>query len=131
MPATCRWLFEHVAFKRWSDDGQMYDHQGFFWLKGKPGCGKSTVMKNTLTWARKKWPKDIQTTVHYFFNARARGILEKSSLGLYRSVVHQIMLACPELKASFLDKFADRGEQDDAEVEWTENELQDFLVEVA
>ena len=55
-PTTCRWLFDHEQFALWADVSKMHEHHGFLWLEGKPGSGKSTVMKETLTWAEEKWP---------------------------------------------------------------------------
>lgn len=128
VPNTCQWLFSHERFRAWADPSQMPQHLGFLWIKGKPGSGKSTIMKETVVWAEKVWAEQVILT--YFFNARSPNDLEKSSLGLYRSLLHQLLTAYPAGHASFTTRFASK-ERDGKVVEaWTETELQNFLVEL-
>lgn len=42
---TCQWLFERDEYKAWRDPGKRHIHYGFFWIKGDPGTGKSTLIK--------------------------------------------------------------------------------------
>lgn len=125
---TCKWLFRHQAFLKWNDDSKRQDHNGFLWIKGKPGCGKSTIMKAVLEWANKNRKKRSWIIVSYFFNARAPGVLEKSTLGLYRSLVHQILQAVPGLKSPLSDMFSWKSISE--EIEWTVTELQEFLRQI-
>ncbi|KAK5072101.1 hypothetical protein LTR51_006586 [Lithohypha guttulata] len=129
MPKTCIWLFRHNAFKQWTDDDEISQHGGFLWIKGKPGCGKSTIMKGALAWANKQKPKRNWITVSYFFNARAPDALEKSALGLYQSLVHQILQVAPQFVSDFEDMFSWKA-VDDTMV-YTTTELQGFLLQVA
>jgi hypothetical protein len=39
---TCEWLFEKPEYLSWRNPIMMPDHFGFFWIKSKPGAGKST-----------------------------------------------------------------------------------------
>jgi hypothetical protein len=128
--STCQWLFRHPHFQTWYEDGSFTQHCGFLWIRGKPGCGKSTLMKVLFEWACKQKNKDRgrQTIVPYFFNARAPAILEKSSLGLYRTVVHHLLLSCPKLGTMFAEKFALKN-PGQSEEQWTADELQEFLVD--
>ena len=128
MSSTCRWLFCHPYFQTWDESGSSAEHSGFLWIKGKPGCGKSTLMKALLRWAqkRKSRGRGLQTVVPYFFNARASASLEKSSLGLYRTVVHHLLSSCPQLGTLFAEKFALKDSEQLGK-EWTVEELQDFL----
>ena len=128
---TCTWLFQHENFKEWRNSCHISRHNGFLWIKGKPGCGKSTIMKSALEWTRKEIKKQgiEQTVVHYFFNARAPTSLEKSSLGFYRSLTYQLLCACPWLRSSFTTKFALK-EPEQSEDAWTKAELQDFLCDI-
>ena len=129
--STCEWLFSHPQFQMWSGDSTPNEHNGFLWIKGKPGCGKSTLMKAALEWARKRKTKDCvrQTIVPYFFNARASALLEKSSLGLYRTVVHHLLSSCCQLRTLFMERFTlkDPGQSGD---NWTVEELQEFLYDI-
>ncbi|RMZ84926.1 hypothetical protein DV738_g212, partial [Chaetothyriales sp. CBS 135597] len=126
--STCQWLFSHPHFQTWYENDCLAQHSGFLWIKGKPGCGKSTLMKAVLEWALKQKSKDCprKTIVPYFFNARASASLEKSSLGLYRTVVHHLLSSYPNLKPLFAQTFAlkDPGESGE---NWTVEELQGFL----
>ncbi|KAL6249525.1 hypothetical protein RBB50_003378 [Rhinocladiella similis] len=126
--STCQWLFRHPHFQTWNDTGYSAQHSGFLWIKGKPGCGKSTLMKALFEWARKQKSKDRvrQTIVPYFFNARASASLEKSSLGLYRTVVHRLLSSYPNLRALFAEKFSFK-EPGQLGENWTVEELQGFL----
>ncbi|KIX08700.1 uncharacterized protein Z518_03357 [Rhinocladiella mackenziei CBS 650.93] len=124
---TCTWLFQEEKFKLWIKRSNIEDHQGFLWTKGKPGSGKSTMMKKALETVKRQQPRDI--IISYFFNARAPGQLEKSSLGMYRSLVYQVLQASPRFQGRFVEMFAskDRGGAVD---DWTAMELQGFLTDV-
>jgi Ankyrin repeats (3 copies) len=127
-PKTCDWLFHHKDFEAWLQDSRIAEHHGFLWIKGKPGSGKSTIMKNAWDWAKKRRPKNT-IVLSYFFNARAPSALERSCLGLYRSLVHQVLCEVPESKPVFFDRFLSK-ERNGIVDEWTQEELQDFLIEV-
>jgi hypothetical protein len=88
-PQTCGWLFESAEYKRWHDPSFRSKHHGILWLKGKPGAGKSTLMKAALRHARTA--TDPDRLVSFFFNARGQE-LEKSTEGMYRSLLHQVVL---------------------------------------
>lgn len=123
---TCRWFLNHRILREWIDDSKTSDNNGFLWIKGKPGSGKSTLMKLLFQNAQKTWQSE--TSVSYFFNGRAAGELEKSSLGLYRSLTHQILLAVPETKVSFLQTFGGKESQGRIVDEWSATELKGFLL---
>lgn len=42
---TCKWFFDKREYKAWRDPEAFHEHNGFLWIKGKPGTGKSTLMK--------------------------------------------------------------------------------------
>lgn len=128
LPSTCQWLFTHEDFQAWTDPSRIQEHYGLLWIKGKPGSGKSTIMKETVAWAERTWPAQI--VLRYFFNARSQHELEKSSLGLYRSLVHQLLTAFPAAQPFFTSRFeAKEGNSSVVEI-WTETELQNFLVDL-
>ena len=124
---TCLWLLEQAQFKEWRDGNKVREHHGFLWIKGKPGSGKSTLIKTVYDKAKRE--RTHGTTIAYFFNARAPGLLEKSSLGMYRSLVHQLLQALPHLQEHFIERFATKETDGDVD-EWTILELQGFLVHV-
>ncbi|OCL02331.1 purine and uridine phosphorylase, partial [Glonium stellatum] len=124
---TCLWLFEQTEFNDWHNRSNTIEHHGFLWIKGKPGSGKSTIMKTAYDRARKK--QRHETIVAYFFNARAPDLLEKSSLGMYRSLAHQLLTALPYLEHSFTESFLVKERHGEVD-EWTVQELQGFLIQV-
>lgn len=128
LPMTCDWLLRHPDFLAWIDDDRLDEHRGFLWVKGKPGSGKSTIMKETLTWAGQAWSG--QLIISYFFNARSPHPLEKSSLGLYRSLLYQLLCLLPSARAPFAAKFASKVRRKEVVEAWTEIELQNFLVQL-
>ncbi|KAK1240068.1 hypothetical protein MKX08_007510, partial [Trichoderma sp. CBMAI-0020] len=93
---TCKWLIKHQAYLDWLDPSQLESHHGFLWIKGKAGIGKSTLMKFALTDAQKKM-KD-KKIIAFYFNARGAD-LEKCTLGMYRSLLLQLLEQLPELQS--------------------------------
>jgi len=95
---TCRWLLEKSEYRDWLDIQKLPNHHGFLWIKGKPGTGKSTLMKFALANSR-RFMKDT-TVISFFFNARGTA-LEKSTIGMYRSLLVQILEQLPKLQDVF------------------------------
>jgi len=128
LPSTCQWLFSHEHFVAWENRNKTDDHHGLLWIKGKPGSGKSTIMKEALAWVEKEWPTEI--VLSYFFNARATGQLEKSSLGLYRSLLHRLLSILPAIRPLFLSTFSPKAREGRVE-DWSEEELQNFFIDIS
>jgi hypothetical protein len=76
---TCRWLLNKPEYFDWLDNNKLGEHYGLLWMKGKPGTGKSIIIKFALTNARKMMKDRI--IMSFFFNARGED-LEKSTVGL-------------------------------------------------
>lgn len=98
---TCRWMLKKVHYRDWMNAERLNQHRGFFWIKGKPGTGKSTMMKFLFSEARKTMKGHI--ILSFFFNARGDD-LEKSTSGLYRALLLQILEKVPETQ-SILDYY--------------------------
>jgi hypothetical protein len=96
---TCSWIFQDPEkhqmpwnnFRRWLES-----ENGCYWIQGKPGSGKSTLMKfirsdsRTQT-ALKQWAgSDKLLTASYFF-WMAGTALQKNQEGLLRSLLHTIL----------------------------------------
>ncbi|KAJ1325412.1 ankyrin repeat domain-containing protein 50 [Microdochium nivale] len=88
-PDTCDWLFQAVEFRQWYEPGNRHTHNGVLWIKGKPGAGKSTLMKHAHSRFQSHLFSD-HLVIAYFFNARGT-TLEKTLLGLLRSIVYQML----------------------------------------
>jgi hypothetical protein len=94
---TCKWLLSKSEYQDWLDEDRLSEHHGFMWIKGKPGTGKSTIMKFALAHARRTMKKII---ISFFFNTRGED-LEKSTVGMYRSLLLQVLESAPELQKIF------------------------------
>lgn len=95
---TCQWLLKKSEYLDWLDTSKIPDHYGFLWIKGKPGAGKSTMMKFAFGSCQKRMKDRI--VISYFFNARGTE-LEKSTIGMYRSLLVQLLEQLPELQCVF------------------------------
>ena len=102
--ATFHWLFDPdvVPFSHWLSHGTE-ESKTFFWIQGKPGSGKSTLMKfamkhpRTLALLGENDDSDSPwTLVAFFFHDRGSSI-QKSLLGLLREVVDSTMRQLPQL----------------------------------
>jgi hypothetical protein len=94
-------------------------------IKGKPGAGKSTLMKHTLAHCKEIFPDHLIAA--YFFNARG-GPLEKTPLGMLRSIVYQFIKQDDALLEQFLTKFRDKQHLSrERNWEWRSQELKSFL----
>ncbi|KAA8647187.1 uncharacterized protein ATNIH1004_005877 [Aspergillus tanneri] len=94
---TCRWFPSHPCYKEWLDPAALTQHHGFLWVNGKPGAGKSTIMKFAYERMRRKARSKNAVTASFFFNARG-DYLEKSIVGMYRSSLLQLLEGYPDLQ---------------------------------
>ncbi|KKZ68821.1 hypothetical protein EMCG_00985 [[Emmonsia] crescens] len=94
---TCEWLLKKSEYFEWLDPAKSNEHHGFLWIKGKPGIGKSTLMKFAVHNSRKM---EDRITISFFFHARG-STLEKSIVGMYRSLLLQLLKRLPELQIIF------------------------------
>jgi ankyrin repeat protein/nucleoside phosphorylase len=99
---TCKWLLQQREYLDWLDQNKIMENNGLLWIKGKPGTGKSTIMKFTLTHLEDIMPKE-SIIISFFFNARGED-LEKTIIGMYRSLLFQLLQKLPKLRG-ILDSF--------------------------
>ncbi|KAI1387927.1 uncharacterized protein F4822DRAFT_444436 [Hypoxylon trugodes] len=118
---TCRWFLETSEYRDWLDSTKFSDHGGFLWIKGKPGAGKSTLMKFSFSQASGSKKKQSNIVISFFFNARGDE-LEKSTVGLYRSLLLQLFKARSDLQ-HLLDSFGSNNE-------WNTRSLEDLFLDV-
>jgi ankyrin repeat protein len=92
---TCQWIFQEERFLRWQNTAYQSSNRGFLWIKGKPGSGKSTMMKCIFEHLQRH--ESGCKVISFFFNARG-GRLEKSTEGCYRSLLYQMLERIPKLR---------------------------------
>jgi len=120
---TCDWLFDTLEFRQWMDPARLQNHNGVFWIKGKPGAGKSTLMKHAFQHFQKPTTSDY-LLIAYFFNARGE-MLEKTPLGMLRSIVYQLLLTDNALYEQFRPYYLTASLEGDWQ--WRQSELQEFI----
>ena len=126
------WMFERsvvdqpsIRYVPW-----LREDEGIFWVTGKAGSGKSTLMKHIYKDERthaalRSWANGRQlfTASHYFWYAGSQ--IEKSYAGLIRSIRYKILYSCPELIKSVCEirwQLASRGTDTSAST-WSTDEL--------
>ena len=117
---TCTWLLSHEKYTTW-----LAQPQALLWIAGKPGAGKSTLVGYALKQASHS--SDVVASFFFF----GRGIdLQKSSRGLYRSLLHQLLDHFPDMLSEFSSlykKKCDTERKSGSNLEWHERELREFL----
>ncbi|KAL2204237.1 hypothetical protein CC79DRAFT_1389020 [Sarocladium strictum] len=97
---TLSWLSQHAIYKDWSASDR-----AVLWIRGKPGSGKSTLMRHALTAAESLSSHTLDDIVlSFFFHGRGTE-LQKTPLGLYRSLLHQIVSQAPEAAPELVNYF--------------------------
>ncbi|KAH7143367.1 hypothetical protein DER46DRAFT_456391, partial [Fusarium sp. MPI-SDFR-AT-0072] len=107
---TCRWFLEHPDYLNWLDLEKRRNHHGFLWIRGKPGAGKSIIMKFIYTKMKRKDVPRTTLTISFFFNARGE-LLEKSVSGMYRSLLLQLLEGFPDVEQILDDPVLISGHQ--------------------
>lgn len=93
---TCHWFLKHPQYLEWLEP-QKHAHHRFLWIRGKPGAGKSTIMKFIYRKMKTKRSHGRAITASFFFHARGED-LEKSIPGMYRSLLLQLLEGYPHLQ---------------------------------
>jgi hypothetical protein len=101
---TCSWFLEKDEYRQWLDLRNLEHHHGFLWIKGKPGSGKSILMKFLEARTRQSVAKDSNRLFASFFFYAPGKQLERSTLGLYRSLLWQLFQKAQDLQR-VLDEF--------------------------
>lgn len=116
---TCTWLQDHRVYRAW-----LGSHRGLLWIKGKPGTGKSTLMKYALRGMKEVAAGDT-TILHFFFHGRG-STLQKSPVGLFRALIHQIGMVDDRYIHPLMDDFQARTAALQS-WSWSASELEEHL----
>jgi hypothetical protein len=105
---TFDWIFE-AAYLHFTDPRSqikfvewLHSSRGIYWVSGKPGSGKSTLMKYlSENWRTsrelKLWARGstLVTASFYFWNAGTA--MQKSQQGLLQSILFEVLNQCPDM----------------------------------
>lgn len=139
---TFRWIFDKIGeqegqwdnFQEWLDSPQ----QQLYWITGKPGAGKTTLMKLICDAITDPNPHELQfdlgpreqspTVATFFFWAAGQSEMQKSREGLFRALTHQLLSQHPELIASVSpDRWQELCLFGDDPISFTEPEIRTLL----
>lgn len=124
---TFKWIYDIHNFRDW-----MERDSGVFWIHGKPGAGKSTLMKfladNPQTRAHlDAWAAPAKTIIaaHYFWNRGSP--MQKSMRGLLQTLASEILHKAPHLVPLARSLRAPTSSNNESSKEWTMDELSRIL----
>lgn len=88
---TGSWLTKCPIYQKWfNQECSPWNDQSFLWLKGKPGAGKSVLMKEAFRRAKMAGSKSGVCTAAFFFNAKGEK-LERTPTGMFQSLLYQLL----------------------------------------
>ncbi|KAL9640120.1 MAG: hypothetical protein Q9204_000837 [Flavoplaca sp. TL-2023a] len=115
---TCKWIFDPPTsadsnskkwhnFREWLQTGQ-----DLYWINGKPGAGKSTLMRYIVDEPRtaeylSEWEPNKDLIIATFFFKNLGSELQKSTTGLLRSLIWQLVRHWPEMIHLVLKRYKD------------------------
>ncbi|KAI1329669.1 hypothetical protein F5Y16DRAFT_364976 [Xylariaceae sp. FL0255] len=118
-PDTIEWLFEKNLTPKgppynnsWSDFSEwLRDDTSTYWVSGKAGSGKSTLMAHIINDARtgeglRTWSRPHQLYILSFFFWRAGSVFQHSIIGLLRSFLYQLCTFLPDVMDTLLEESA-------------------------
>ncbi|KAL8840487.1 MAG: hypothetical protein Q9176_003813 [Flavoplaca citrina] len=105
---TCQWIFDPPtsaeshekkwhSFREWLETGQ-----NIYWINGKPGAGKSTLMRYIVDEPQtaeylSEWEPNTDLIIATFFFKNLGSELQKSTTGLLRSLIWQLVRHWPKM----------------------------------
>ncbi|MCJ1344209.1 hypothetical protein MMC31_002412 [Peltigera leucophlebia] len=119
---TCIWLLTHNAYRDW-----LAQDRGLLWISGKPGAGKSTLMKYALQALQQDELMSLSKPValSFFFHGQGAEI-QRTPLGLFRSLLHQLLKRFPGPLSEVVQTFQSNC-KDMETWEWHQKDLQRLL----
>ncbi|KAJ2967799.1 hypothetical protein NUW58_g10361 [Xylaria curta] len=100
---TFKWAYSNNPKRRLKFREWLETRKDVFWIYGKPGSGKSTLMKylyyskETKNILQSHWAGQKRLVLAKFFFWNAGEPLQKSQAGMLRSLLFEILRQCPEL----------------------------------
>jgi len=125
MDDTTTWVFEHEAYQSWLSTSE--PRKSLLWLKGKPGSGKSMLMKEALRRVRETESDNEVAVIAYFFTTRGNVPLQKKPLGLFRTVLHDLVHQDKLVLSALIPEVKRKQLASPGAWDWNQDELQRIL----
>ena len=125
LDGTCEWLFRQAEYIAWTDLKLSNQQSGLLCIKGKPGAGKSTLMKMMIKQVESGEHEKGATVLRFFFNSRSNTRLEVTTQGLFRSLLCQLLQQDKNLLQGFLPFYRRKVYMHGTDWEWYAEELKD------
>ncbi|KAL8925723.1 MAG: hypothetical protein Q9172_002114 [Xanthocarpia lactea] len=132
-PKTFQWMYEFDKRHPWdSFAAWLKEDDSIYWINGKPGSGKSTLMKFLVADQRTQdllaqWSPDSEILIITFFFWLSGGNMQRSLKGFLCSIIYQILSEDMDLVEKFLR--ADAGLLSKRSIEdWSKGELRKLLM---
>ncbi|KAG9499289.1 hypothetical protein J7337_010109 [Fusarium musae] len=130
--STGQWLFRNSTFLMWKTSTQ--PSKRLLFVKGKPGAGKSTLMKEAVR-ETKLGLRAHGCCASFFVNARGTA-LESSSTGILRSLLCQLLTYCESSSIDtqsrpatiLMDSIREKAAL--SSKEWGDREMESLLTDV-
>jgi len=129
---TLHWIFnteENEKKRPWDNfPSWLASNENLYWINGKPGSGKSTLMKRLISEPRtmkhlELWSSNPIIVSYFLWNSGSP--MQRSLKGLLSSLVYQMLEIEPEIINSLVDQAVIRRKEYLAD--WSETELERFL----
>jgi ankyrin repeat protein len=108
---SCTWILNNEAYVKWVEQTK-----GVLWIKGKPGSGKSTLMKKIFQLLNDN-AEDSPYCLSYFFHRRG-GELQHTELGMFRTLLYQLFKQEPELGTDLQSLFEQKQKEGKIGTTW-------------
>ncbi|KAK2850734.1 hypothetical protein FQN49_005371 [Arthroderma sp. PD_2] len=127
--ATCTWLFHQQEYRSWKDLSDKRSQNTLLRIQGKLGSGKSTLLKVAMSKLRKENADSSSVKLSFFFK-RWGSLLERSQIGLFRSLIFQLLQQSKPTLRNCMPIFQRKVKPYDSEWAWNVQELKDFFMSV-
>ncbi|KAI9838290.1 MAG: hypothetical protein M1819_005558 [Sarea resinae] len=99
---TCEWLLRNENYTEW-----ISRERELLWVMGVPGSGKSTIMEYLYQHLQKLPVTEHDLRLDFFFHRRGTG-LQKTMIGMLRSLLYQLYKEDSSVREPILNAFRER-----------------------
>lgn len=128
LEGTCEWLSRQAEYTAWMESKPANQHHRILWIKGKPGAGKSTLMKMLTKQIDSPEQINKPAIMHFFFDGKSNNKIQVTAQGLFRSLICQLLQQDRRVLDSFLPLHRRKVIMHGTKWEWHTQELKDYLV---